>query len=427
MQHISKKSIIIPFLFLAFISLSQNTEFQDESLREKAVKLFIDCSRCDMNYIRREISFVNYVRDVNEAELYVRETSQPTGSGGMEYTYFFQGQDRFDGMTDTLVYSSRPDDTYDRTRTGRTNMMKMGLIRYVAKTPIHQEVVISHSSEFQEEEIMDKWNNWVFEIETSPRYESEESLTEFSIFNSLNISKITPEWKIETDFRHMDSRTKYTYEDSTYKMGRTNFNFDNLIVKSLGEHWSYGARLDLGTSTFSNTKFNVDFSPSLEYNLFPYSESTHHQLRFLYGIGYSHFNYNDTTIYNKIREGHMKQTLEVAYEVQEKWGSVNVSLEGSNYFHDLTKNMIRFDGNINIRLIKGLSLSIRGGVARIRDQLSLVKGELTEADLLLRIQEVASGYRIDGRLGLTYTFGSIYNNIVNPRFGNGRGMFRGYY
>jgi hypothetical protein len=48
-----------------------------------------------------------------------------------------------------------------------------------------------------------------------------------------------------------------------------------------------------------------------------------------------------------------------------------------------------------------------------------VKGEASEADILLQLQELETSYHLEGELGLTYTFGSIYNNIVNPRFGNG--------
>jgi len=55
--------------------------------------------------------------------------------------------------------------------------------------------------------------------------------------------------------------------------------------------------------------------------------------------------------------------------------------------------------------------------------LSLVKGEASEAEILLQLQELETSYHLEGGLGLTYTFGSIYNNIVNPRFGNGRRFF----
>ncbi len=408
------------FLLLIFSAHAQEQSEPTDSLRKNAIKLFIDCVYCDMNHIRREIPYVNYVRDVKEAQLYLREARQNTGSGGREYSYFFTGQKEFKGLTDTLVYTSRPDDTRDVIRDGRTNMIKMGLMRYVARTPIHKEVNIEHTGSVKEEQVSDKWNSWVFELETRPSFESEESYKEFSFRNSFNINKITPEWKIEIDFDHRLTRTKYIYDNETNISEKTYVQLENLVVKSIDENWSVGTRLKLLTSTFNNIKFNTELFPSIEYNLFPYSESTHHQLRFLYGIGVSLNQYNDTTIYGKTKENLGQHQLQIAYQIQEKWGSINVSLEGSNYLHDFSKNRIELEGYINIRIIKGLSFSIRGGVARIHDQLSLAGEELSEADILLQLQEMESKYSIDGGIGITYTFGSIYNNVVNPRFGNGR-------
>lgn len=415
------KKVFLPFLllFALFISNAQEVSITD-SLRKDAVKLFIDCSYCDMNYIRQQIPYVNYVRDIKDAELYLRETRQNTGSGGREYSYLFIGQQKFEGINDTLIYTTRPDDTREHRRQGTTNMMKMGLMRYVARTPIYREVSIKHTGAIEEEQVSDKWDNWVFELETLPRFESEESYKELSVDNSFIVNKITPDWKLEFEFQHELNRTKYTYDNETHTKERTELEFENLIVKSLGNHWSAGNKMSILTSTFSNHKFKTDILPSIEYNLFPYSESTHHQLRFLYGIGVSINHYNDTTIYEEIKETLGQQQLQVAYQVQEKWGSINISLEGSNYLHDFSKNKIELEGYITVRIIKGLSLSVRGGIARIRDQLSLARGEYSEADVLLQLQELATDYSVDGGLGLTYTFGSIFNNVVNPRFGNGR-------
>jgi hypothetical protein len=133
------------------------------------VKVFLDC-RCDIDYIRKEIPYVNYVRDVREAQLYILITSQNTGSGGNQYTYSFQGQGKFGGMIDTLVYSSYPDETSSLVREGQVNMLKMGLMRYVARTPLANEIEIRHNDELRVEEVIDKWNNWVFEIRTSQRF-----------------------------------------------------------------------------------------------------------------------------------------------------------------------------------------------------------------------------------------------------------------
>jgi len=424
------RSLIFQILSLLLICfITENTKAQElntepDSLRKNAVRLFIDCQRCDIDYIRREIPYVNYVRDVKEAQVYVLETRQSTGSGGSKYTFNFLGQKEFEGMNDTLVYASRPDDPRDQTREGRTQMLRMGLMRYVAKTPIFEEVQIRHTGSSVPEEVIDKWNYWVFELETRPRLELEESLKEMSFRNSASATKITPEWKIELDFDQRFTRTKYNFEDTTYTEDKNSKSLENLIVKSIGEHWSAGAAFDISASTFQNTKFNYEIYPSIEYDIYPYSQSTRRQLRLLYGIGYSYTKYNDTTIYNKVEENLFGQKLEIAYQVQEKWGSVNVSLKGSNYFHDFTKNRLELEGFINIRIVKGLSLSVFGNVGRIQDQLSLIKGEVSEADILLQLRELASEYNIDGGIGLTYTFGSIYSNIVNPRFGNGRNFYR---
>jgi hypothetical protein len=79
-----------------------------------------------------------------------------------------------------------------------------------------------------------------------------------------------------------------------------------------------------------------------------------------------------------------------------------------------------------VRLIKGLSLNLFGGASRIRDQLSLPKGSASLEEVLLRRRALATGYSFYRSVGLSYTFGSIYSNVVNPRFGSesGRIIFR---
>ncbi len=393
------------------------------AIREEAVRVFIDCDFCDMNYVREEIPYVNYVRDVKDAQVYVLETSENTGSGGHKYTYTFVGQEEFEGRNDTLFYSSRPDDSRDYRRTWRTQMLKMGLMPYVARTPLYSEVVIQPTGRIVAEEVSDRWDNWVFELQAEPDFKGEESYKELSLDGSVEAVKITHDWKLEFDLDYRYTRTRYTYEDTLYTNDKKYQGLDILIVKSLGQHWSAGIRTDMASSSYTNTRFSVDVLPSVEYNIFPYSRSTHRQLRFLYGVGNSHNIYNDTTIYDRIGENLWMHQLQVAYQVVEKWGSINISLEGSNYLHDFSKNRLELSGYLTVRILKGLSLRIRGGAARINDQLSLVKGELSEADILLELQEMETSYSVGGQVGLTYTFGSIYNNIVNPRFGNGRRRF----
>ena len=409
--------MILMFLFSSK-STGQDIDSTSSLKREDAIKIFIDCRHCDMDYIRREIPYVNYVRDTRDAQVYILETLQSTGSGGVEFTFFFQGQHDFQGVNDTLTYTSIPDDTNDNIRYGRTRILKIGLMRYVARSPLINEIEIIHEKGEEDEVVVDRWNNWVFELDINPEYEGEESYKSFDLENSINVMKITPDWKVEFDLEYDMRRTKYISEDTTIVALRESIHFDNLLVKSLSNHWSAGAYLSFSTSTYGNLKYSYNIYPAIEYNIFPYSESNHRQLRMLYGLGFNFLTYNDTTIYNMTSENRMHQQLLLAFRVQEKWGSVNISLEASNYLYDFSKNRLGLDGSLRIRIIKGLSLSLYGGVGRIRDQLSLVKGELSETEVLLRLRELATEYNFDVGVGITYTFGSIYNNVVNPRFGN---------
>ena len=425
-----KKNQIFIQIFLLFLIIlpgsvfGQTTPVTADTTRRGAVKIFLDCNECDMNYIRQEIPYINYVRDVREAQVYILETNQNTGSGGNQYTFTFQGQGAFKGMNDTLVFTSSPDQTNTIIREKRTNMLKMGLMRYVARTPLFNEIEITHNTELEQEEVIDRWNNWVFELSTEPQYEAEEANKQLDLRNSINISKITPDIKLEIEMDQFYNREKYIENVNTDSATsetyiRSSKSLSNLYVKSLGDHWSAGFKWDLGSSTRENYSFRTDILPSVEYDIFPYSEATHRQLRILYSAGYQYNNYINTTIFNKDNEGLWLQMLNIAFQVQKKWGSVNLALIGSNYFHDFSKNRLELFSSVNIRIFKGLSLRINGGVAHINDQMNLKKGDISEAERLLQLREIATKYRIEGGIEITYTFGSIYNNVVNPRFSSG--------
>ena len=417
-----RKTALLSLILTVFVSFTLTAQESDPGasghLRNDAVKVFIDCSSCDMNYTRQEIPWVNYVRDVREAQVYVLVTRQNSGNGGDLFTYTFHGMDRYAGMDDTLSYTSNPYETSTEIREKRTTILKAGLLRFASRTPLIHEIEISNGTEIEQEVVTDKWRNWVFEISTSPEYSAEETYKRLNIRNSLRITKITPDIKFEIDFNQSYTRQRFIEEDFDTTYLRSFERIENLFVKSLGDHWSAGMIWNINTSTSENYDLNTSVMPSIEYDLFPYAEATHRQLRFLYSIGYQFNDYTDTTIYNKTRENLFGHQLRVAYQVQKKWGSIYFSLRGLNYFHDFSKHMVATDLFAKVRLFKGLSLTLNLEAARINDQLNLRKGELSEAERLLRLREQATGYEFQAGIGLSYTFGSIYNNIVNPRFGN---------
>jgi hypothetical protein len=138
-----------------------------------------------------------------------------------------------------------------------------------------------------------------------------------------------------------------------------------------------------------------------------------------YRVGYTENWYNEETIFLKTHERLFNEDLNIRYQVRERWGSVDTSLSGSNYFQDFAKNRINFSCNLNIRLFEGLSLDVSGSYSRIHDQISIPKGELSAEEILLNRRQQATSFTYNTSIGLRYTFGSIYSNVVNPRFGSG--------
>ena len=103
-------------------------------------------------------------------------------------------------------------------------------------------------------------------------------------------------------------------------------------------------------------------------------------------------------------------------ELMSPWGSAGMTFQAANYFHDPSKYHLRLNGDTDIRIIRGLSFNIQGNVSRVHDQLYLQRGDATDEEILVRQRQLATSYRYGFSFGVSYTFGSIFNNVVNPRF-----------
>ena len=395
----------------------QNKDIDIETLKKSAPKVFLDCDSCDEDHIRTEITFVNYVRDRKEAQIHLLITTQPTGSGGTEYTIAFSGQKEFAGHDDTFKYVSGKTDTVDERRNGLVRMLKIGLLAYAGKTPIADRISISLAGKPSPTSVEDKWNYWVFSLRAGGYFSGEKSQRSHSINGSVSANRITPAWKFKSSISAYAHKDRFSFEDETIFSSSKSQDFMALIVKSINSHWSVGSWISAASSTYSNVKFSISPTPAIEYDLFPYEVSTRRQLRFLYKPGFRSVRYREETIYDKTAEKLWGETFSATLELKEKWGTISGTLEGFHYFHDVSKNHLEAYGDLSIRIFRGLSFNFYGSFSRIRDQLSLRKGEATLEQILLRRTQLATDYSYYGSIGLSYTFGSIFSNVVNPRFG----------
>ena len=206
-------------------------------------------------------------------------------------------------------------------------------------------------------------------------------------------------------------------EDEPLKAIRNERDFDALVARSLTDHWSIGGRTSIDSSSFDNHALRTFIGPAVEYNVFPYSQYTRRQLRFGYAIGPYYARYHEETLYFKMSDAMAEQEASITLDQREQWGSLQAELEVSTFIPDPSRYRIQVQGDVNVRLARGLSLTIEGQTSRLRDQLSIPRRGVTEEEVLLRLRRLQSGYEYNVQVGLTYTFGSIFNTIVNPRFG----------
>jgi hypothetical protein len=109
--------------------------------------------------------------------------------------------------------------------------------------------------------------------------------------------------------------------------------------------------------------------------------------------------------------------VSLTFEQRERWGSLEARTEWSQYLNDLSKNRLQAEAQVSVRLAKGLSLAVQLDASRIRDQLFLPARGATPEEVFLRLRQLQSGYEYNVSLSVTYTFGSIFSSVVNPRFG----------
>ena len=415
------------FLLTTTVISQEQEDANQNLLQEKAVKVYLDVSRRFEEYIKTEIPFVNYVRDRKQAQVYIMMTEERTGAGGNEYTIKLIGQMNFVGVNDTLKYVSRQMDTEEMTRSDIVKVLKRGLIRYVEKTPLADYITISYRSVTKPTDVIDKWDYWVFNIRFDPRISGESSRREYSYDASFSADRVTPNLKISLSANYDYEVDKYKFDDEEEADGSEGWDtyisdskdFRSLVVKSLGNHWSAGGFASITTSTYRNIGLAYEIAPALEFNVFPYSDYTRREFRFLYKTVFNPVRYDEETIYGKMKETLFYESLSATFELKERWGSLRSTLEGSHYFHDFNKNRLELYCNLNLRLFEGFSLDFSGDISIVRDQLSLPQEGATEEEILLHRKQIATDYDYRFSVGLRYTFGSIYSNVVNPRFGSG--------
>ncbi len=397
--------------------------------RPDKIRIFLDCSFfCDETYLKQEITWVDYMRDRRDADVHVLVTTQNTGGGGTEYTIKFIGLGPFNGVQQTLRYNAPQSATSDENRKGIAEVLKQGLVRYVSESPVGKRLKITFSEEAAgaktSKPAKDRWNLWVFRTNFGGSFNGEQSSKSRSLRGSASANRTTEAWRLSfsTSGGYRDNSFRLS-DTETFKSVTRSSDTSALAVKSLNQHWSAGLVGMTQSSTFLNYDLRVRVAPGVEYDFFPYSQSTRRMLTLQYTVGLDSINYRAITIFEKTKEKLIDHHFETSLSLRQPWGTASASVTLSQYLTNPGKYRIDAFGSTNIRLFKGFSFNVFTDFSRPRDQIYLPRGEATTEEILVRQRQLATGYQYFVNFGITYSFGSIFNNIVNPRFGGGGGTF----
>lgn len=415
--HLLRMSLLSLCIVTSAFSQTTGDEQAEESSQKDALKVFAE-GGISHDYMKREITFVNYVRDPRMADVYLLITSQSTGSGGSEYTITYQGQNQYEGIDDTLTFYRNSTDTYEIYRSGLIKVIKRGFMRYVATTPTLDDIAITFEpSEVEKQPEEDKWRKWVFRVGCDVEIDVEKYEKGYQIDLDFSAGKVTENWKLTSYFSYQYSADQYEHGDRTIEDKRKELYVNSRLGRKIGEHWAIGISGNVQSDVRENDKLSIKASPEIEYNLYPYSEFSIRQFPIRIGLGLNHHDYFEETIYDKTSEFVGNLHMSAAHVIQGKWGSIINVLSGSFYLHDIRKNNFELVNIFDFRVFKGFSVNLLIVYDLIHDQLYLEKGDRTLEEVLLQRKQLETSYSYYVSLGFSYSFGSMYQNIVNPRFG----------
>jgi len=387
------------------------------------LNLFTDCE-CNKTLLKQELNFVNHTIDPASANINLFIVTNYLSNGGRVYNLSFKGQDDLAGNELSFKVNTTPVMTSLERDETLNQRIKLGLTGFLAGTEYADfaEVGVSLPTEPAEvpedeaEQQEDNWNNWIFEVWTNFNIQKESQRGKTDLRLGFEADRTTPELRVR--FRpYLFYRTQTVTQTSGAVLTsvRRDLSLSASVVKSVSDHWSVGLFNYMSSSTFRNIDYNISLAPAIEYNIFNYDEVPRKEFTIAYRVGWARNQYTEETIFFKEEESFLRQVLDVDLRIRQRWGQIFAGVTGGNFLNDFSKNRFSLNGRANIRLIKGLSVNVGGGYEIINDQISLPRGEASVEDVLLGQSQLATNFEADVSFGLSYTFGSLYNNVINTR------------
>jgi hypothetical protein len=160
------------------------------------------------------------------------------------------------------------------------------------------------------------------------------------------------------------------------------------------------------------------FYPGFEIDFFPYKEFERRSLTIWYEVGPNFYNYRELTVFDKLKSASRSSR----WTCRCGCGSRGDRWACSAASRSSCATRIATARASSATRACGSSRASRSTCSaqyqKIKDQIGLPKGAATTEEILLRLRQLATDYSYNVSAGFSYSFGSIFNSVVNPGSGD---------
>lgn len=420
MQKIFKCISILFFLFLVGHCVAQDSIRTGEVADR--LKVFLEgdeISDDDFDYLRNIIDFADFVNDPKVADVHIIIIREQTGSGGYNYSVWFNGNSFNDLNEFTLNTSIMPGETIHRSRELLGRTVIRGIMPFFNEVDDSKNYKLTlkrdKSENFNKSPINDKWRNWVFKLSLWGGYNYEDQIKGYNYITALKADKVTDKVKIK-NYLYLTKDMKTYQSDGNEIEYRYIYNsYSNTTTYSLSDHWSIRSYISPYQNTYYNQKFTFSGNLAAEFNIFPWDISEKKILSMAYAVGFASMNFYELTVRNKMSETLPVHKLNIRAKAVQPWGEITTTVVASQYLTDLSLYRLSLNSVFSFRITKGISFDFSFIVNEVHDEIYTSARRYSIEDVILGNIDLPSTIEISSTVGLTFRFGSIYNNVVNNR------------
>jgi hypothetical protein len=374
---------------------------------------------CFEPYLRQELSYFDIVRDRHESDWTALVVRQLAANGGERFTV---------SLRPSAALASPPPREFLMPPVAQPEAMRKRLLEELLALLYLSQQGSPHAAAFQLSlprregtalsRLDDPWDYWAISPEVKGFAELQSEFHQAEVTGALTLRRTTERHKLRLRGSYSRQLSRFVLEGGSEVTGDI-YAWEGraIYAHSLGRRWALGFAATERARQGENLRGQLQGGPVVELNLFPYSDNVTKQIRLAYQAGPLMNWYFEPTREGKRHEVRPYHALTLVADANQHWGSVQWAVQLTSLLDEPDKYRVGSSTVLSLQLFEGFALTLQGFGAVVHDQINLRARPPSDNEILLGTVQQATSFVLEAEFGFSYTFGSIHNTIVNPRFG----------